>query len=54
MAGSLQASDAKQVADLRSAACFAIFSKRMSALELGALAKPSFEMLVRHERSASK
>ena len=47
--GSLEASDAKQ-----STACFADFSKRMSARELGALAKPSFEMLVRQERSASK
>jgi hypothetical protein len=40
--------------DLISAACFADFSKRMSALELGALAKPSFEMLVHQELSTSK
>jgi uncharacterized protein len=52
--GSLEASDAKQVGDLILAACFADFSTRMSALELGALAKPSFEMLVRQELSASK
>jgi uncharacterized protein len=54
VAGSLEASDAKQVVDLISAACFADFSTRMSALELDALAKPSFEMLVRQELSASK
>jgi uncharacterized protein YecT (DUF1311 family) len=54
VAGSLEASDAKQVVDFISAACFADFSTRMSALELDALAKPSFEMLVRQELSASK
>jgi uncharacterized protein len=52
--GSLDSPDSKQVVDLISAACFAEFSKRMSALELGALARPSFEMLVHQELSASK
>jgi uncharacterized protein YecT (DUF1311 family) len=52
--GGLDSSDSKQLMDRISAACFADFSKRMSALELGALAKPSFEMLVNQELSASK
>jgi uncharacterized protein len=52
--GSLDSPDSKQVVDLISAACFAEFSKRMSALELGALARPSFEMLVHQELSVSK
>jgi uncharacterized protein len=53
-AGSAAASDPGQVAALLSAACFSEFSKKMMALELGALAKPSFEMLVQQELSASK
>jgi uncharacterized protein len=52
--GSLESSDSKEVLDQMSTACFADFSKRMSALELGALAKRSFEMLVHQELSASK
>jgi uncharacterized protein len=47
-------SDAKQVVALMSEICFADFSKKLSALELGALAKPSFEMLVQQELRASK
>jgi uncharacterized protein len=52
-AGSV-ASDRGQAVALVSAACFNEFSKKLSALELGALAKPSFEMLVQQELSASK
>ena len=47
-------SDPGQAIALMSALCFNDFSKKLSALELGALAKPSFEMLVRQELSASK
>jgi hypothetical protein len=43
-----------QAVALMSAVCFNDFSKKLSALELGALAKPSFEMLVHQEISASK
>jgi uncharacterized protein len=55
------ASTAENVASLNSqlvehisAVCFDDFSKKLSALELGALAKPSFEMLVRQELSPIK
>lgn len=47
-------SDTNQLVALMSARCFDDFSKRLSALELGTLAKPSFEMLVHQELSASK
>jgi uncharacterized protein len=47
-------SDQGQAVALMSAVCFNEFSKKLSALELGALAKSSFEMLVRQELSASK
>ena len=53
-AGSVAESDRGQAVALVSAACFNEFSKKKSALELGALAKPSFEMLVQQELSASK
>jgi uncharacterized protein len=53
-AGSSAASDVAQIVAQMSAVCFSDFSKKLSALELGALAKPSFEMLVRQELSASK
>jgi hypothetical protein len=53
-AGSVAESDRGQAVALVSAACFNEFSKKLSALELGALAKPSFEMLVQQELSASK
>ncbi len=54
VAGGVETFDSKQVVDRMSAICFDDFSRRMSALELGALAKPSFEMLVHQELSASK
>jgi uncharacterized protein len=54
VAGGVTTSDSNQVVALMSALCFDDFSKRLSALELGALAKPSFEMLVHQELSASK
>jgi uncharacterized protein len=47
-AGSAGATDENQVATV-SAACFPDFSTRMTALDLGTLAKPSFEVLVRQE-----
>jgi uncharacterized protein len=47
-------SDSGQVVALMSAVCFNDFSKKLSALDLGALAKPSFEMLVRQELGPSK
>jgi uncharacterized protein len=47
-------SNSPQLVEQVSAVCFDDFSKKLSALELGALAKPSFEMLVRQELSASK
>ena len=47
-------SDPKQMEALISEICFADFSKRLSALELGSLVKPSFEMLVHQEMNASK
>jgi uncharacterized protein len=53
-AGSIAASDPGQVVQLMSRICFDGFSSRLSALDLGALAKPSFEMLVQQELSASK
>jgi uncharacterized protein len=46
--------DPWQAVALMSAVCFNDFSKKLSALELGALAKPSFEMLVRQEMGPSK
>jgi uncharacterized protein len=49
-----EAPDEKQVAALVSAACFTEFSRRLSALELSSLAKPSFDMLVHEELSAAK
>jgi hypothetical protein len=52
--GSAEATDEKQVVAVVSARCFSEFSSRMSALDLGMLAKPSFEMLVHQELSASK
>jgi uncharacterized protein len=52
--GNAEVSDEKQLVALVSAPCFTDFSNRLSALELGALAKPSFEMLVHQELSASK
>jgi uncharacterized protein len=52
--GSSEASDEKQVVAVVSATCFPDFSSRMSALDLGSLAKPSFEMLVHQEFGASK
>jgi uncharacterized protein len=52
--GNAEASDEKQALAVVSASCFPEFSKRLSALELGFLAKPSFEMLVHQEFSASK
>jgi uncharacterized protein len=54
VASSAEAPDEKQVVALVSATCFQDFSKRLSALELGTLAKPSFEMLVHQELSAAK
>jgi len=54
VAGSAEASNEKQMFALVSATCFPDFSKRMSALELGTLAKPSFEMLVHQELGTSK
>lgn len=53
-AGDIAASDETRIVAVMSAACFDDFSKRLSSLELGALAKPSFEMLVHEELSASK
>jgi uncharacterized protein len=53
-AGNVARSDPGQAVALMSAVCFNDFSKKLSALELGALAKPSFEMLVHQELSASK
>jgi uncharacterized protein len=53
-AGSVAASDPGQVVQLMSGICFDGFSTRLSALDLGALAKPSFEMLVHQELSALK
>jgi uncharacterized protein len=53
-AAGVAASDEKQVVALMSEICFGDFSKKLSALELGALAKPSFEMLVQQELRASK
>jgi uncharacterized protein len=50
---SSEAFDEKQVAVV-SATCFPDFSSRMLALDLGTLAKPSFEVLVRQELGASK
>jgi uncharacterized protein len=47
-------SDSGQAVALMSAVCFNDFSKKFSALDLGALAKPSFEMLVRQELGPSK
>lgn len=47
-------SDPKQLEAVIAEVCFADFSKRLSALELGALVKPSFEMLIHQEISASK
>jgi uncharacterized protein len=47
-------SNSPQLVEQVSAVCFDDFSRKLSALELGALAKPSFEMLVRQELSASK
>jgi uncharacterized protein len=46
--GSAGATDENQVATV-STACFSEFSSRMTALDLGTLAKPSFEVLVRQE-----
>jgi uncharacterized protein len=54
VAGSAEASNEKQMVALVSATCFPDFSKRMSALELGTLAKPSFEMLVHQELGTTK
>jgi uncharacterized protein len=45
--------DRGQAVTLMSAICFNDFSKKLSALELGAVAKPSFEMLVRQELNGS-
>jgi uncharacterized protein len=53
-AGNVARSDPGQAVALMSAVCFNDFSKKLSALELGALAKPSFEMLVHQELSTSK
>jgi uncharacterized protein len=53
-AGSVAASDPGQLVQLMSGICFDGFSSRLSALDLGALAKPSFEMLVHQELSALK
>jgi uncharacterized protein len=47
-------SGAKQAAELAAAACFGEFSRQMTALELGALAQPSFDMLVGQELGARK
>jgi uncharacterized protein YecT (DUF1311 family) len=52
--GSSETSHSKRVEDLVSTACFGDFSKRMSALDLGALAKSSFDMLVRLELGDSQ
>jgi uncharacterized protein YecT (DUF1311 family) len=54
VAASAAAADQKKVVALLSEVCFADFSRRLSALELGQLAKPSFEMLVSEELKASK
>jgi uncharacterized protein len=53
-AGDIAASDETRIVAVMSAACFDDFSRRLSNLELGALAKPSFEMLVHEELSAAK
>jgi uncharacterized protein len=52
--GTAIASDDRKLEEAVSTICFGDFSKRMSALELGALAKSSFQMLVRQELSVSK
>lgn len=52
--GSSEAADEKQAVAVVSATCFPDFSSRMSALDLGTLAKPSFDMLVHQELGASK
>jgi uncharacterized protein len=53
-AGGNAGSDETRIVAVMAAACFDDFAKRLSKLELGALAKPSFEMLVHEELSASK
>jgi uncharacterized protein len=52
--GGTEAHDDRKVEELLSSSCFSEFSKRMSALELGALAKSSFEMLVQRELGVRK
>jgi hypothetical protein len=54
LAASAAATDPKQVVALLSEVCFADFSRRLAALELGQLAKPSFEMLISEELKASR
>jgi uncharacterized protein len=53
-AGGNAASDETRIVAVMAAACFDDFSKKLSNLELGALAKPSFEMLIHEELSVSK
>jgi uncharacterized protein len=53
-AGGAAASDPGQALVLISSMCFNDFSKKLSALDLGALAKPSFETLVHQELDASR
>jgi uncharacterized protein len=52
--GSAETSDETQAVARISAICFDDFFKRLTALELGALAKPSFEMLVQQELGIAK